>query len=163
MTVYERTLDRIIRDARRDADALTGAACAGLGAVMDNPDKEAEALALCKGCPVRLSCYRWVMAYSDADDPGGVCGGMTEQGRKDLRWQNSPSRAAQVEAGRARMEARKNRAEETYRKFVVLRRRMSYSSAASKLGISITLAGRLEDRRLADAEAADADAGEVAS
>lgn len=153
MTVYERTLDRIIGDAVTVPDWHADAGCGGLGTIMGDPDFEGEALELCRSCDVLALCRAWVTSLSGIDDPGGVCGGTTEKERKALRGEDSAADAAE-EARRARDAQRQARAEETYTKFVALRRRMTFSSAAVRLGISITLAGRLEDRRVAEIEAA---------
>lgn len=52
----------------------------------DNTRAEKAALAVCDACPVAADCNRWVMGLSRALDPGGVCGGLTEAQRSQLRW-----------------------------------------------------------------------------
>lgn len=98
-----------------DADVLAAwrrkAACPGSSLTMDDPDREAEALALCADCPVLRACRAWVLKQANDADPGGVCGGMTEKGRKKARWMVSPQRARQVEAGLRAAARRRERAE----------------------------------------------------
>lgn len=85
-------------------DWRENAACAGFGRLMDDPLREDEALAVCVACPVMFACHSWVMALAETDDPGGVCGRMTEKGRTDLRWENSEARQKLSEAGRKRQQ-----------------------------------------------------------
>jgi DNA-binding XRE family transcriptional regulator len=72
------------------------AACRGRAALMDPPpprwdddqnavDVRRAALALCTTCPVLDACREWVLGLPDADDPGGVCAGMTVAERTDGR------------------------------------------------------------------------------
>jgi hypothetical protein len=65
------------------------AACHGLGHLMDPRDpthqQTGKALTLCRSCPAETACARWVMSLTERDDPGGVCGGMTEITRRHLR------------------------------------------------------------------------------
>ncbi len=74
----------------------TGAACAGRALTMDVErwsglpadrilDDERPALRICHECPVIRQCNRWVLSLTTNDDPGGVCGGMTEGQRKSAR------------------------------------------------------------------------------
>jgi len=71
------------------------AACKGLDkvAILENPDMQDEAKALCLGnpargiprCPVIEDCYRWVLPLTRHQDPGGIRAGMTEDERHAKR------------------------------------------------------------------------------
>lgn len=70
------------------------AACAGRADLMDDPQREGQALAVCARCPVEQACRDWVMSLARPDDPGGVVGRLTEKGRK--RYQKKARMAATV-------------------------------------------------------------------
>ncbi len=80
------------------ADALAPwrdrAACYGQGARFDSLDRrdQREAQDICVGCPVRVACWMWVMGLPERDDPGGVCGGMTEADRTKARRVQAPAK-----------------------------------------------------------------------
>lgn len=90
MTMHLRSARRAQADARWRIDA----GCSGLAPLMDvhrpkgTPNAtviraERPALAICwTACPVRRRCQAWVLALDEDDDPGGVCGGMTEGQRR---------------------------------------------------------------------------------
>lgn len=70
---------------------LAGAACRGLATVMDPHPRYldqrsiAEARQVCRRCPVSDECLGWVLSLPESADPGGVCAGLTEAERADLR------------------------------------------------------------------------------
>lgn len=63
------------------------AACKGQARLMDGATAEDEcaALAVCGRCPVQDQCRGEVLDLDGNQDPGGVCGGLTEQQRKKRR------------------------------------------------------------------------------
>ncbi|MER7213556.1 WhiB family transcriptional regulator [Streptosporangium sp. NPDC000239] len=63
------------------------AACVGKALLMAKGPQDL-AKRVCRSCPVLRECRTWVQSLTPADDPGGVCGGLTEkertgQGRDD--------------------------------------------------------------------------------
>jgi hypothetical protein len=75
-------LDNLL-DALAAAPNLSGAACRGRHELFDprdlsDPDRqdiEAEALALCRGCPALLACRRWYDSLPPGKRPIGVVAG----------------------------------------------------------------------------------------
>lgn len=67
------------------------AACYGRGALFDppggfqHPRDTWPALDVCASCPVRIECRTWVLGLGQREDPGGICGGLTEQQRHAAR------------------------------------------------------------------------------
>lgn len=74
-----------LRDAVLTEDWVKAAACGGQADILENPDLEKEAKALCLGdplrgvppCPVIEECSRWVFGLRLKLDPGCVTAGMT--------------------------------------------------------------------------------------
>ena len=60
------------------------AACIDKAQILENPDLEDEAKAMCLRCPVIDECNDWLMTPGRAD-PGGVRGGRTETERRTAR------------------------------------------------------------------------------
>ncbi|TDB83435.1 hypothetical protein E1264_28480 [Actinomadura sp. KC216] len=50
-----------------------------------NPTLIQAAKAICDDCPVLDHCREWVLALAPRDDPGGICGGLTEPERAARR------------------------------------------------------------------------------
>jgi hypothetical protein len=72
-------------------DFFAEAACKGLDSDLFYPhptDSHDEALAICKGCPVREKCLRYAF---DNDEIHGIWGGMTEQQRKAITGSKNES------------------------------------------------------------------------
>lgn len=77
------------RDAVLVEDWAKDAACIGKTDILENPDLEKEAKALCLGdrlqgippCPVIAECSRWVFGLRLKLDPGCVTAGMTFEER----------------------------------------------------------------------------------
>ncbi|MBG0828514.1 WhiB family transcriptional regulator [Planomonospora sp. ID67723] len=82
--------------------------CGGQGAIMSarTPADERRARQICEDCPVRAECSQWVLALKETDDPGGICGGWSENERRRMRLGWSPHetrcRCLQCKARKAR-------------------------------------------------------------
>jgi RNase P subunit RPR2 len=69
------------------------AACIGKATILETPELQDEAKAMCLGdplrgiprCPVINECARWVLPLTRHQDPGGIRAGMTEDERHTAR------------------------------------------------------------------------------
>jgi hypothetical protein len=65
-------------------------------------DREREALAGCRPCPILRACHAWVLGLSPTQDVGGVVAAMTASTRRSIR--NSERAVAMHERRRRREE-----------------------------------------------------------
>jgi hypothetical protein len=95
------------------------AACIGKAHILENPDLEAQAKAMCLGaqatgqprCPVIDDCHRWVIPLKGKEDPGGVRAGRTENERNAFRRSRTVGHRAKNDKYCARCENTKPRSE----------------------------------------------------
>lgn len=51
-----------------------------------DPDREDEAMAGCRACPILRDCHAWVLGLSAPQDVGGVVAAMTAKTRSSIRY-----------------------------------------------------------------------------
>lgn len=65
------------------------AACVGKSKLMDKGPQD-KAKQVCSSCPVLADCQAWVRMLPLNEDPGGVCGGLTERERTGRGKDDAP-------------------------------------------------------------------------
>lgn len=62
--------------------------CARTPDLMDTDEE--RALKVCEACPDLTRCQAWALALDAELDPAGVCGGLTEEQRTEIRGRRHP-------------------------------------------------------------------------
>ncbi|WP_141575943.1 WhiB family transcriptional regulator [Actinomadura sp. WMMA1423] len=79
--VHYRTSHRQPRPGRDDPPTP----CSLNSAAWADPDRELEAMAGCRTCPILRACHTWVLGLTATQDAGGVVAAMTARTRRAIR------------------------------------------------------------------------------